>query len=97
MSKQTLPTIRNYGDYSSDNYGAHSLLVSFPNFELFYSYQTIVAYREFGGDGLVVSQNDWGTTTGKHLNWIDDGDKGSRIPYEEFKTKLNAMLERRLN
>lgn len=36
---------------------------------LYYSYQTVVAYR-FGGR-LYMSKNVWSRTTGKHLNIID--------------------------
>ncbi len=73
-----LPTIRSYGEYSSSNYGVNSLQVSFPSgFTLYYSYDTIVAFR--GSDGLKVRQNEWNTTTGKHLNWIDGGDKKGRL------------------
>jgi hypothetical protein len=39
-----------------------------------------------------VRQNDWGCTTGKHLNDIDGGTKFLRIPGEEFQKKLNEAL-----
>ena len=90
-----LPTVSSYGNYESDNYGAHSLQVDFENFRLYYSYKTIVAYYDHT-DGLVCSVNVWGTTTGKHLNWIQP-DKKSRVKFEEFEEKLKNMLERRTN
>jgi hypothetical protein len=90
MSKLQIPSISNYGDYSSDNYGAHTLLVDFGTLEIYYSYKTIVAFRH-ESTGLVVSQNQWGTTTGKHLNWIND-DKSARIPHSELLEKLNKVL-----
>ena len=89
-----LPTIRNYGQYSSDNYGAHSLKVTSQHIELWYSYETIVAYRDMQ-DGLVVIQNQWGATTGKHLNWIND-DKSGRLPHNKFVEKLYAALARHI-
>lgn len=49
---------------------------------LYYSYRTLVAYETPEGK-LVISQNVWGVTTGKHLNIID-GDKKKRIPHPEF-------------
>ena len=70
-------------------------MVDFNSFRLYYSYKTIVAYYEHQ-DGLVVSKNVWGVTTGKHLNWIDSGDKKARIDNSEFEVKLQAMLSRRL-
>jgi hypothetical protein len=53
-----------------------------------FSYQTCVAFNLYDGDGLAVRVNDWSTTTGKHLNWIDDGDKANRIPGDEFERLL---------
>ena len=39
------------------------------------SYNTIVDFQYKNNVGsLVVCHNHWGTTTGKHLNWIDGGD-----------------------
>ena len=88
-----LPTIDTYGRYSSGNYGAHCLRVDFDNLTLWYSYNTIVAFR--GGEyPLVVRQNDWSTTTGKHLNAIDGGEKSSRIPGEKFEKMLDETLKK---
>lgn len=88
-----LPKISSYGEYSSDNYGAHSRSVELANITLYYSYETIVAYRDTT-DGLIVSENCWSTTTGKHLNWIDGGNKKSRKPRAEFEAMLSAACER---
>ena len=86
-----LPTIRSYGQYSSGNYGVNSLEVSFPSgFTLYYSYDTIIAF--IGRDGIKIRKNDWSTTTGKHLNWIDE-DKEKRIEGEAFNALLVAELE----
>lgn len=90
----SLPKIRNYGDYSSDNYGAHTLEVDLETITLYYSYKTIVAYQD-REDGLVVSENKWGTTTGKHLNWIDDDHK-SRKPHSVFTKMLEEALNRHI-
>lgn len=88
-----LPTITNYGQYSSDNYGVNSLCVSFPNgLELYYSYKTIIAYRESYGQKIQVRENSWSTTTGKHLNWIDGGNKKERLSSEVFESSLLAVL-----
>lgn len=73
-----LPTISNYMDYSSSNYGAHSLLVTMGPLRVWYSYRTPVAFSWMGPAPMVVHQNVWGTTTGKHLNMIDGGDKEAR-------------------
>lgn len=78
-----LPIISSYGDYDSDNYGVNSLKVSFEEFDLYYSYKTIIAYCD-ANDGFVMCKNDWNTTTGKHMNWLDD-DHSKRLPSQEFE------------
>ena len=92
----TLPTIRSYGEYASSNYGANCLEVSFSNgFTLYYSYSTIVAFRKDYHSPTIVRQNDWSTTTGKHLNWIDGGDKTAkrdRLESEQFEKALTDVL-----
>ena len=82
----------NYGVYSSDNYGVHSLAFEDANGNCYwFSYNTLVAFQKCG-DKRYVHTNDWGTTTGKHLNWIDGGDKKNRLSSEEFKRKFNEVF-----
>lgn len=50
-----------------------------------FSYQTVVAFEDH--KGLVVSENVWSQTTGKHLNSIQS-DKSLRVPYEKFRRLL---------
>ena len=85
-----LPSWEVYGDYSSKNYGAHALVFSLPDGrEVWFSYKTPVAFR--GRDGKrYVRVNDWSTTTGKHLNAIDRGDKKARISGAEFERLIAA-------
>lgn len=80
----------NYCDYSSDNYGS-SRAVQIGDIELYFSYQTVIAFRapQFG---LVIRKNVWSTSTGKHLNAIND-DKKIRINGDEFEQKLAEMLK----
>ncbi len=87
------PSISSYGQYSSNNYGVHTKKLVLENITLYYSYEIIVAYYDFT-DGKVVSVNQWGTTTGKHLNWIDNGDKKNRKPAEVFDAMLKAACLR---
>ena len=60
---------RSYGNYSSDNYGVHCMTMEddYGN-QFWFSYDTLVAFRTKGEFHIV--KNYWGTTTGKHLNWI---------------------------
>jgi hypothetical protein len=84
-----MPKYSNYGQYSNDNYGAHTLcFTDKEGNDYYYSYQTLVAFRN-SKHGLVVHKNDWGTTTGKHLNWIDRGNKNNRVDDETFHKLLN--------
>jgi len=60
--------------------------VTIGSLELYFSYDTIVAFRD-EKSGLVVSENNWSKTTGKHLNHICDDHK-IRIKREVFENKL---------
>jgi hypothetical protein len=53
-----------------------------PNLKVYYSYTTPVALEIDGV--LKVSENQWSVTTGRHLTWIDGGNKKSRLKREEF-------------
>jgi len=84
--------IRSYGEYSSNNYGAHSLVVDIGPLNLWFSYETIVGFSD--GGGIKVCENQWGSTTGKHLNWIDGGNKKNRLKAEEFDRQLKEVLKK---
>lgn len=87
---QALPPIQvsSYGDYD-DNYGTHCLTVTVNGILFYFSYDTIVAFKD--SDGLYVSENIWGPTTGKHINAIDT-DKMSRFPREKFEEILEEKF-----
>lgn len=82
--------IWNYGDYSSGNYGS-CMAVMFGPIELYFSYKTIVAFRN-PRDGLVICKNVWSHTTGRHLNCINPN-HSRRLSYEEFDKKLEKMMK----
>lgn len=62
---------------------------------VWFSYQTCVAFRDYRQPelGLVVRENEWGPTTGKHLNAIDNGDKRKRVTGDKFERMLTEALE----
>ena len=64
--------------------------------ELYFSYDTIVAFQE-SGHKITVSHNVWSTTTGRHLNEIEGGRKRDRISPDAFHKALNEALERFFN
>lgn len=86
-----IPTLKNYGNYKSENYGFHSIMMTIGQLELYFSYKTIIAFFT-PKTGTIVSENLWGKTTGKHLNWIDGGNKERRMNREEFEKKLEEMI-----
>ena len=82
----------NYGNYSSDNYGTHSMAFT-DNFhnDYYFSYDTLIAFR--GDEGLIIRENIWGSTTGKHLNRIDR-DKSIRVDSKTFEDRLQALRDK---
>jgi len=56
--------------------------------EIAFSYRTPIGFRPADGR-WVVRQNDWGPTTGKHLNWLP-GDKADRLSSAAFEAALHA-------
>lgn len=86
-----LPSFSTYGNYASSNYGAHALKFSLGEIDVYFSYQTPVAFSS-PKTGLVCRKNDWSTTTSKHLNAIEP-DKKKRIDgavFEKALAKLTA-------
>ncbi len=88
----TLPTIETYDNYSSDNYGAHALRVTMADTTVWFSYTTPVAFQ-VNGQPIVVRENEWGPTTGKHLNWIE-ANKSKRVSGKEFARLYAEQVEK---
>ena len=78
----------NYGNYSSDNYGVNSLCFVIGGDRFWFSYNTCVAFRINGE--FHIRENVWGTTTGKHLNWIDP-DKSIREDSKTFEANFKRL------
>jgi len=51
------------------NYGAHAIKISVGNLQIWYSYQTPIAFSAPDYE-RVARRNDWGPTTGKHFTAI---------------------------
>ena len=102
MKKENLCSISSYGDYSSSNYGAHCMKVVIPpsaknkhGITLYFSYETLIAFRGFISEnvqGLFIIRNYWGTTTGKHLNFICSN-KDKRLDEETFNNLFNKAIK----
>ena len=83
------PKFYNYGNYSSDNYGVHSLcFTDNRGNKYWYSYETLVAFC-INGEFHII-RNYWGATTGKHLNWIDS-DKSIREDSDTFQQNFERL------
>lgn len=88
--RMELPQIRNYVDYSSSNYGS-SREVSIGSLTLYFSYETVVAVRT-PFSGLIIRENDWSTTTGRHLNAINP-DHNMRVSGRDFEMQLEEIMK----
>jgi len=59
-----------------------------------FSYDTLVAFKHVSGS-WTVSKNEWGNTTGKHLNSIDGGTteaKALRVPQSVVAEMADGFL-----
>lgn len=56
----------------------------------YFSYETCVGFVTPEGE-QVVSENVWGNTTGRHLNWVQP-DKSERVHHVEFARRYRALV-----
>ena len=70
--------------------GPSSTEVKIGPLTIWYSYSTPVAFQ-IDGQPLRIARNNWGPTTGKHLNAIDR-DHGKRIPHDDLLLGLDVPL-----
>jgi hypothetical protein len=59
-------------------------------YSIWFSYETPIAYSDDYGN-LYVSNNEWSSTTGKHLNYIES-DKSKRIPHNLLISIINSSF-----
>lgn len=86
-----LPSFSVYYGYQSRGYGSHCLRMTMGPISVWFSYNTVVAFRVAGGE-LVQRKNDWGPTTGKHLNAIC-ANHDDRVDADEFKKRWDEQVE----
>ncbi len=72
-------------NYTGRNTDARSVTVG--PYTFYFSYQTIVGF--YSDEGLILSENVWSNTTGRHINEIGDVE---RTPRDEFELKLKEFL-----
>ncbi len=81
-------SLDNYSEGRSKQWNTTRVRVG--SLTLYFSYQTVIAFN--GSEGMVMRENDWGPTTGKHLNWISR--TCLRLPSDEFEAKLREQTDR---
>ena len=59
-------------------------------FKLAFSYNTIIGVMTTDSYSWTLRENDWGPTTGKHLNYLNE-DKSIRLSSEEFENFLQEI------
>lgn len=79
-----IPTISQYC-------GPNTTRVEVNGLTLYFSYQQLVAFRK--GTMLCVRENEWGNTTGKHINAIPDSKRVQKLSEEEFTSIWNEVSE----
>jgi hypothetical protein len=79
-----------YFNYTGRNTESHGVNIN--GIKLYFSYKTLVAFYYKGE--LFVRKNEWGTTTGRHLNDIDGGNKKERLSEEEFDKAIEKYLKK---
>jgi len=62
---------------------------------IYFSYETAVGFH-VAGKGYTVVENQWGPTTGKHLNKIEPDHK-KRVSLEAMNARLAIALRDNLN
>jgi hypothetical protein len=84
-----LPSWSSYASSSNIN----ALRFDIGGYTFWYSYKALIAFRA-PGHPLIVSENQWTATTGKHLNLID-GNKKNRVDAATFKRLQFELIEPR--
>jgi len=88
-----LPTIDRYCDGKPNAVGFTLYSPAGDTLRIWYSYQTPVGFALNGK--RTVRENEWGPTTGKHLNTIDGGGsdaKAARVGLVQFERALAEAL-----
>ena len=77
-----------YGSSASAENNAKKVTINGTCF--YFSYEALVAVSTIN-HGTKVLKNNWGPTTGKHLNAIDGGNKNFRVDQDEFDDFVESL------
>lgn len=64
--------------------------VTIGDVDLWFSYRTLIAFQTPETAGRIVRVNDWGPTTGKHLNQV--ATFALRVPSDTFEALVEQHL-----
>lgn len=77
--------------FYNENSAKNAILLTINGVRFYFSYRTLVAVKYSGESATHV--NDWGTTTGKHLNWIDGGSPKTRVTGEVWDNHVAQAMQ----
>ena len=79
--------------FGLENYsrGNNARLVTIGDLDLYFSYKTVIA---FNYEGRTIGRvNEWGPTTGRHMNDVPGNAKEDRLNGEDFRNALGELTE----
>jgi len=79
--------------YYMPNESPYAVCINLDSVHLYFSYDQIVAYST-EETGLIVSENIWTRTHGKHIKRIMGLLNTKQVPAGEFKSRLCALMRR---
>lgn len=65
-------------------------LIEMVHYSVCFSYETPIGYVNNVSHEVVATQNEWGKTTGKHLNLIEPN-KFNRIPHRDLVENMKEL------
>lgn len=90
-------SVRNYNKTKENRrYGAHTMCVELPHIQVWFSYETPIAFATRDGF-LHVRKNEWGPTTGQQMRTIRSSFQNYANIFEDIeKAEFEDLLEMRL-
>jgi hypothetical protein len=89
-------TTDNKFDLVNYSRGQNARYVTIGNMQLFFSYRTVIAIKYMNKAGEYVQHgrvNEWGPTTGRHMNDVPGNHKDDRLSGEDFINELEKMFK----
>lgn len=84
-----VPKIKAYYHNGSGIPKPNAIAVTVSGMTFFYSYNTLIAFED--KEGLIISENVWSNTTGRHLNAIEPDNK-KRLKHMIFIEEVEKRL-----